>query len=133
MSMEDKIKQLEKVIESLKVIINAYDNEMDGVVKDGLRDSIIQRFEFCTELSWKLMKRYFDENKLNEVFSPRSIVKEAYKQRLIEDGEIWLDILDDRNLTSHTYDENTANRIRDNVINIYVDIFEKFLKRIKEV
>lgn len=133
MSMEDKIKQLEKAIESLKVIINAYDNEMDGVVKDGLRDSIIQRFEFCTELSWKLMKRYFDENKLNEVFSPRSIVKEAYKQRLIEDGEIWLDILDDRNLTSHTYDENTANRIRDNVINIYVDIFEKFLKRIKEV
>ena len=54
MSMEDKIKQLEKAIESLKVIINAYDNEMDGVVKDGLRDSIIQRFEFCTELSWKL-------------------------------------------------------------------------------
>ena len=133
MSMEDKIKQLEKAIENLKIIITAYDNETEGIVKDGMRDSIIQRFEFCTELSWKLMKRYFDENKLNEVFSPRSIVKEAYKQRLIEDGEIWLDILDDRNLTSHTYDENTANRIRDNIINNYVDVFEKFLNKIKEM
>lgn len=133
MTMEDKIKQLEKAIDNLKIIIEAYNNEDEGIVKDGLRDSIIQRFEFCTELSWKLMKKYLDENLTIELYSPKSIVKEAYKQRLIEDGEIWLDVLEDRNLTSHIYDENTANKIRDNIINNYVDIFEKLLKRIKEV
>lgn len=133
MSMQDKIEQLEKAFENLKIIINAYNNEKDSVIKDGLRDGIIQRFEFCTELSWKLMKKYLDENLIIEQYSPRSIIKESYKQRLIDDGEVWLDILEDRNLTSHTYDENAANRIKDNIINNYVDVFEKFIKRIKEL
>lgn len=133
MSMEDKIEQLETAFQKLKIIIDAYNKEDEGIIKDGLRDSIIQRFEFCSELSWKLMKKYLDENLMIEQYSPRGVVKEAYKQKLIDDGEVWLDILEDRNLTSHTYDENTANRIRDNIINNYVDIFEKFIKKIKEL
>ena len=132
-SINDKIKQLEKVFENLKIIIDAYEKEEDRIIKDGLRDSIIQRFEFVTELSWKLMKKYLDENLVLEVYSQRSVIKESYKQDLIENGELWLDILEDRNLTSHTYDENTANRIKDNIVNKYVLEFEKFIKRIKEV
>ena len=127
-SINDKIKQLEKVFENLKIIIDAYEKEEDRIIKDGLRDSIIQRFEFVTELSWKLMKKYLDENLVLEVYSPRSVIKESYKQDLIENGELWLDILEDRNLTSHTYDENTANRIKDNIVNKYVLEFEKFIK-----
>ena len=133
MSINDKIEQLEKAFENLKIIIEAYEKEKDKIIKDGLRDSIIQRFEFVTELSWKLMKKYLDENLVLEVYSPRSVIKESYKQDLIENGELWLDILEDRNLTSHTYDENTANRIKDNIFNKYVLEFEKFIKRIKEV
>lgn len=133
MSINDKIEQLEKAFENLKIIIEAYEKEKDKIIKDGLRDSIIQRFEFVTELSWKLMKKYLDENLVLEVYSPRSVIKESYKQDLIENGELWLDILEDRNLTSHTYDENIANRIKDNIVNKYVLEFEKFIKRIKEV
>ena len=133
MSINDKIEQLEKAFENLKIIIEAYEKEKDKIIEDGLRDSIIQRFEFVTELSWKLMKKYLDENLVLEVYSPRSVIKESYKQDLIENGELWLDILEDRNLTSHTYDENTANRIKDNIVNKYVLEFEKFIKRIKEV
>ena len=133
MSINDKIEQLEKAFENLKIIIEAYEKEKEKIIKDGLRDSIIQRFEFVTELSWKLMKKYLDENLVLEVYSPRSVIKESYKQDLIENGELWLDILEDRNLTSHTYDENTANRIKDNIVNKYVLEFEKFIKRIKEV
>lgn len=133
MSINDKIEQLEKAFENLKIIIDAYEKEKDKIIKDGLRDSIIQRFEFVTELSWKLMKKYLDENLVIEVYSPRSVIKESYKQDLIKNGEIWLDILEDRNLTSHTYDENTANRIKDNIVNKYVIEFEKFIKKIKEV
>ena len=133
MSINDKIEQLEKAFENLKIIIDAYEKEEDRIIKDGLRDSIIQRFEFATELSWELMKKYLDENLVLEVYSPRSVIKESYKQDLIENGELWLDILEDRNLTSHTYDENTANRIKDNIVNKYVLEFEKFIKRIKEV
>lgn len=133
MSINDKITQLENIFNNLKIIIDAYEKENDSIIKDGLRDSIIQRFEFTAELSWKLMKKYLDENLVIELYSPRSIIKESFKQDLIENGEIWLDILEDRNLTSHTYDENTANRIKDNIVNKYVLEFEKFLKKIKEV
>ena len=129
MSFYDKILQFETALEKLKEAVNLYNIEK----KDIYIDAMIQRFEFCTELSWKLMKRYLDENLVIEHNSPRSVVKEAYKQRLIEDGEIWLDILEDRNLTSHTYDELTANRIRDNIINKYLEVFDKFLNKIKEM
>lgn len=133
MEIADKIEQLETAFLNLKIIIDAYNKEDEGIIKDGLRDAVIQRFEFTVELSWKLMKRYLNENLMGEYYSPRTIIKESYKQRLIEDGEIWLDILEDRNLTSHTYDENIANRIKDNIINKYVDMFEKFIKRMKDL
>lgn len=74
-----------------------------------------------------------NDNLIKECYSPRSVIKEAYKQKLIKDGEVWLDILEDRNLTSHAYDENTANRIKDNIINKYIDKFEEFIDRIKEL
>ena len=65
-----------------------------------------------------------------EFYSPKSVIEESFKQRSL--GEIWLDILDDRNLTSHTYDEITANRIRDNIMNKYIYEFEKLLNQMKE-
>lgn len=133
MSIDDKILQLEKAFDKLKIIIDVYNKENDEIVKDGLRDSIIQRFEFCAELSWKLMKKYLDENLVLEKFSPRSIVKESFKQGLIEDGEVWLDILNDRNLTSHTYDEVEAEKIKNNIINNYIIVFEKFINKMKEI
>lgn len=95
-------------------------------------DAMILRFKFCTELSWKLLKKYLEQEKFGEYYSPKSVIKEAFKQNLLPDGEIWLDILDDRNLTSHTYDEITANRIRDNIINKYIYQFDKLLSIMKE-
>ncbi len=129
MSIEDKIKQLELAFDRLKEAVELYNEEK----KEIYIDAMIQRFEFCTELSWKLMKRYLDVNLNKEIYSPRNIIKEAYKYKLIEDGELWLDVLEDRNLTSHTYDEITANRIKDNIIKNYINLFEKFIKKIKEV
>ena len=129
MSFEDKVIQFQMAYDKLKEAVILYNDEK----KEIYIDAMIQRFEFCTELSWKLMKKYLDDNLVIEHTSPRSVVKEAYKQGLIEDGEIWLDILEDRNLTSHTYDEITANKIRDNIINNYLNVFESFLKKIKEI
>lgn len=87
MSMQDKIKQLENAFENLKIIIDVYTKEDNDIVRDGLRDGIIQRFEFTAELSWKLMKKYLDENLMIEQYSPKSVIKESYKQKLIDDGE----------------------------------------------
>ena len=52
-------------------------------------------------------------------------MKESYVQNLINDGEAWLDMLEDRNLTSHTYDEIVANTIRDNILNKHFKLLKE--------
>ena len=104
-------------LDRLKEAIDESKNNNDSVVIDGT----IQRFEFVVELSWKLIKIYLEYEGLGEFNSPRSSIKEAYKVGLIEDGEVWLDMLTDRNLTSHTYDEQLAKTIYSNIVNKYYD------------
>ncbi|MCB1721989.1 MAG: nucleotidyltransferase substrate binding protein [Rhodospirillales bacterium] len=67
----------------------------------------IQAFEITFELSWKVMKDYliYSGVKLIEI-TPRKVIQEAMAAGLIQDGDMWLNMLKNRNLTSHTYDES---------------------------
>ena len=75
-----------------------------------LVDGTIQRFEFTFELAWKLLRRML-LNEGVESNTPRAVLKEAYQAKLISDGEGWIDMLEDRNKTSHLYDEKIAAAI----------------------
>ncbi len=68
---------------------------------------IIQSFEFTFELSWKTLKDFL-KNKGVDVSFPRDVIKEAFHHQIIDNGEIWLDMLENRNLIAHTYDEKRA-------------------------
>ena len=81
--------------------------EKDADTDDMYLDATIQRFEFCFELAWKLMKAVL-EYEGSEVNSPRSCIREGWKQGLIADAEAWLDMMEKRNLSSYTYDERSA-------------------------
>lgn len=74
------------------------------------RDASIQRFEFTVELAWKSIQKFLREEKII-CRSPKECLKEAFKFGLIEDDPIWLQMIEDRNLTVHTYDENTAREV----------------------
>jgi nucleotidyltransferase substrate binding protein (TIGR01987 family) len=65
-----------------------------------------QAFEITFELSWKVMKDYliYTGVPLTE-FTPRQIIREAFSAGIISNGETWLIMLNNRNLTTHTYDE----------------------------
>lgn len=71
------------------------------------RDASIQRFEFSVELAWKCVQKFFKSQSI-VCRSPKECLKEAFKFGLIEDDPAWLEMLEDRNLTSHTYQESTA-------------------------
>ena len=75
-----------------------------------VRDACIQRFEFCFELGWKAIQEAL-RREGRDCTSPRSCLREAFKQRWIESEEAWSRLLADRNLTSHTYDEALAEAI----------------------
>jgi nucleotidyltransferase substrate binding protein (TIGR01987 family) len=73
-------------------------------------DATIQRFEFTFELSWKFLKDYFLERGI-QLNYPKEVIKEAFAVGIINDETIWIEMLTDRNMTSHTYDEKLADEI----------------------
>lgn len=95
-----------------------------------VRDGVIQRFEFCTELAWKTTREYLIVQGYTEINSPKSVMKQAYADRLIDDEDLWLAILNDRNITSHLYDEESAQEIFENIKNKYVMAFDRLLDRL---
>ncbi len=82
-----------------------------------IRDSAIQRFEFTFELAWKLLKRYLSLQGL-EARSPRESIRGAFEVGLLPEDEGWLAMIELRNLTSHTYDEEVAERIYGELLGI---------------
>ena len=84
---------------------------MPEIAQDIMRDAIIQRFEFCAELAWKTMREYLIEEDVSVPATPKGVVREAYAAGIISEEKTWSDLLRDRNLTSHTYNEDTARTI----------------------
>ena len=62
---------------------------------------LIQFFETTFELSWKLMKDYLEAEGFMDIKSPRAVIKKAFETELIKNGHIWMELLQDRNLTAH--------------------------------
>jgi nucleotidyltransferase substrate binding protein (TIGR01987 family) len=73
-------------------------------------DLIVKRFEYTYEMSWKALKRVLEFLGL-EANNPRNVFKEAFAQGLIKDEEVWLDMIEQRNLSNHVYDEQQIKGI----------------------
>lgn len=100
----------------------------DDIVYDG----VIQRFEFTFELSWKLMKMFLEYTGITEIKSPRTTIREAFTYGLIEDGEQWIDMMVDRNKTSHLYDEEEAKLIYEKVKSNYSHLLSNLCNKLEE-
>ena len=99
---------------------------------DSIRDGVIQRFEFCTELAWKTMREYLLDQGYTEINSPKAVVKQAFAFGMIQDQQAWIDLLNDRNLTSHVYDEATAKVIFERIENQHIALFDAALAYMKD-
>jgi nucleotidyltransferase substrate binding protein (TIGR01987 family) len=73
-------------------------------------DGTIQRFEFTFELLWKSVRRLLARQGV-EANSPKAVLQQAYRLGWLDDEQRWLQLLEDRNLTSHTYREDLAREI----------------------
>jgi len=82
------------------------------------RAGMIQFFEMTFELSWKVLKDYLEEEGYI-IKSPRDAFKQAFQIQLIDNGQMWLEALRDRNLTVHTYQEQTAIEVEAKIKDIY--------------
>ncbi len=126
---EERINDLENAINRLAEAID--DSKRYKI--ESLKDSVIQRFEFSLELSWKAIKKYLNSEGVLEATTPKQTIKEAFAKGVLDNAKPWIDMLNDRNLTSHTYSQNMANEIYINITENYFDemktVFEMLSKK----
>lgn len=94
------------------------------------QDATIQRFEFTFEAAWKLMQSIEKENDIN-MYGVKTIIREAAKLDLIDDPQKWFEFLDNRNLTVHTYKEETAQKVYQSAKE-FIPYVEKLLGFVKD-
>lgn len=95
---------------------------------------IVALFEICFEQSWKLMKELLEYHGYNtqKAGSPKLIIKSAYQCGMITDESGWLEILNTRNILSHTYDEKKAAETIKEILDKYISVFEDLKQSIDE-
>ncbi|MGL6118964.1 MAG: HI0074 family nucleotidyltransferase substrate-binding subunit [Fusobacteriaceae bacterium] len=124
--LQDKLYDYKKAFSKLEIAL-----EKDARSDELYLDGTIQRFEFVYELSWKLMKHYLEFEGI-EASSPRTAFREAFKMGIISDAAEWIKLMENRNRTSHTYNEETAWDIYEKISTEYISIFDEFKNKISE-
>ena len=87
--------------------------QLSNLEKQGL----IQCFEYTHELAWKVFKDYLEEKGFTEIVGSKDATREVFKQGFISNGEVWMNMIKDRNLSSHTYDIKLADEMIETILN----------------
>lgn len=122
---KQRFQNFEKVLGHLA---NALEIEQPDLLQ---KAGIIQFFEMSYELAWNTLKDYLEEQGFTDVKSPRNALKKAFEIGLIEDGHTWMDLLLDRNLTSHTYDDEKATEVEELIHEKYFPVLTELYEILK--
>ena len=123
-------KALEKLRNAVEIITlkTDFDEEVDELLAEGL----IQRFEYTHELAWNVMKDYAEYQGHTNIRGSRDAVRKALSINIIDDVQ-WMNSIEDRNQTSHNYDDETVISIFENIVKIYFSLFCKFEETMIEI
>lgn len=120
-------------MERLKQRLDNYNKALQNVreTKNEYRKSpnkfmmmaLVQAFEICFELSWKVQKDYLKYIGF-DVAGPRDVIKQSFANGIIQNGDLWLEMLESRNLSTHLYDEEKMKDISDKIAESYLAEFE---------
>lgn len=133
-------KAMSKLEESVEYINHNFivgEDELESedlgyVVDELIKEGLIQRFEYTHELAWNVMKDYAFFQGNSTVGGSRDATREAFKLQIIDNADTWMDMIQSRNKTTHTYNEATANEIFGKIINDYFPLFSDFRKTMEE-
>ena len=123
---EERKQELLNATERLKEALQ--ENESEIII-----DGTLHRFEFTFELAWKTLKDYLEYSGIVDgIGSPREIIKTAFLNGIIEDGESWIKMMLARNSLSHLYDEEKSREIYNEIKSTYIQLIEKINKKFSE-
>lgn len=123
---KQRFQNFERVFLFLKkaAALGAYD-ELQGA-------GLVQSFEFTFELGWKTLKDYLQAQGM-DVQYPREVIKQSFSSGLIENGTLWIQMLDKRNELTHTYNQEQAKRAIASIREIYFPLLEQVYTSLKSL
>jgi nucleotidyltransferase substrate binding protein (TIGR01987 family) len=128
--------KLEQAIAYIKINYSAAkaetEEDLANVLDEMIKEGLIQRFKYTHELAWNVMKDYAEYQGNNSVGGSRDATREALQFKIIDGGEIWMDMIQSRNKTAHTYNESTADEIYIKIIQDYAPRFSAFRSKMEE-
>ena len=126
--LSERIENFNSFFKIFSDAVNAYNKNNSDVLT---HMALIQSFEVCFELSWKVLKDYLKVKGLN-VYLPKDVIKDAFANEVITNGQVWIDMLDARNSISHEYNLDKVNLIIQKISSNYYDEISKFAEQVKD-
>lgn len=123
---QQRFSNYKKALNSLKEFIDK--GNLSKLEKQGL----VKAFEYTYELGWNTLKDYLEYQGDSSLTGSRDTIKKAFLSGLIEDGDVWIEMLESRNKTSHVYNEETAEEICGAIIKKYYAAFIKLHEKMKK-
>ncbi len=119
---ENYQRALQKLAEAVEL---AEQRELSDLEKQGL----IQGFEFTHELAWNVLKDFLQHQGIHNLIGSKDAVRSAFKNGLIDNGDVWMTMILDRNRSSHTYNIEIAEEIAERIVTEYFPKFKKMSER----
>lgn len=123
---KQRFANFENAFKVFKIAIEDYQNPSD-LEKEGT----VQRFEFTHELAWTVMKDFLLDKGLLGIIGSKDATRLAFQNGIIEDGQVWMDMIDSRNRTVNTYHENILEVEYHKIKYIYFPLIDKFYTKMK--
>lgn len=124
----DKFDNFKKAVKRLNEANVLYKSNMDD---DIYQDALIKRFEFTFELAWKTLREFMlDQGYQFKIASPKGVLSYAYQESIITDEQLWLEMLEDRNLSTHDYGREISQSIAERISTRYAKEMQALSKYI---
>ncbi len=104
-----------------------------GELNELEEQGLIQAFEYTHELAWNVLRDYLREQGNPNIYGSRDATREAFKLELIHDGDSWMDMIRDRNRTTHTYNQETARAIATDIIERFFTLFVMLQEKMRSL
>lgn len=115
--------RFENFSRALQQLTQAVELSRQRTLSDQEKQGVIQGFEIVHELAWNVLKDFLKFEGIQGIVGSRGTVREAFKRELIDDGELWMDMIEKRNLSSHTYNKELAEELVNAIIDGYYSAF----------
>jgi len=118
---------------ALSQLTDAVDLSQQRELSDLEKQGLIQAFEFTHELAWNTLKDFLEHKGQTEIYGSRDATRKAFELEIIENGDSWMQMIQNRNRSSHTYNQKVMQEIIDAIINDYHKQFMSLLEKLNKI